>query len=139
VDFFKWIDRERNFTPTDNAGNELPDFGKHDAPKQRQRRSLKADGQAGHLAYHMLIQTCYGTNMTVMDAFVSLKGHGMSSNDPGRRLREAREWLQREGLEVISEWHTNPNTKVRYQSWRIKPDADKQARALARLKGVKHV
>lgn len=64
------------------------DFTSHES--QRGKRPLKANGQAWHLAVALL----RGGQLTVQDYVRLLERHGMVSNHPLTRMREAIKWLE---------------------------------------------
>lgn len=135
IDILKQTKLQHDFVPTDNAGVSLAhcDFG-DSTPKQNLNRPLKADGHAGLIAIHML--QYHGFPISIQGAVDLLESHGHVSNDIGRRLREAKSWLKRQGFEIMTTNHTSLKGQ-NYKGWTIVPNPELQQAALAKLKGKK--
>lgn len=133
IDILKQTKLQHDFVPTDNAGVSLAhcDFG-DSTPKQKLNRPLKADGAAGTIAINLL----GGRILSIQDIRSILAKSGITSNDEGRRKREAESWLIRQGLE-IGEWDCVTPMGVRFKRWFVKPNPELQQAALAKLKGKK--
>lgn len=94
--------------------------------KVQQNRPLQSGSQTCFLAEFIL----RGREITIQDCINMLARSGTPSNDAGRRLREARSWIERQGISIITCQHINDSTGARHQSWRIRPNQKLQEVAI---------
>ena len=100
----------------------MPDFADSKAPVQKQR-AMGSDCQAGYLASYMLS----GRLISIAKAHDLLAESGQRSNDAGRRLREARSWLEGQGLSIVQKDFSGPDGT--WKEWRVFRDHDLQLAA----------
>ncbi len=127
MDWLKQKFLRENFKATDNVGAVI-DFTDSDAPVQ-EGRNIGANAQAGLVAIAML----NNGYMTVRDAMRILESCKKVSTDPGRRVREARSWIERQGLEI--QMTTHGYGKSRWQGWHVVGTEEAIQNALYKLKG----
>lgn len=116
----------------DGVCKPIKDFS--DSHPNKEHRPLKANGQAGILAKALLrynsMQRKWSRGVTIGMCSSLLD---FLSNSPDRRFREARAWIEREGIEIKSEWEgENP----RHQRWTAIYDKDKFSAVRKKL-GIK--